>query len=328
MLAFAPPAPLSHTQSADGAVSIRSRPTTRPSHSTSTLVSVTPPSQQHNSFHRHPLKQPLKIPKREFRAPEDPPPSKPTSQPSSPKQPRLSPVPAAVRSPRPSQPLDLRPLQKIHEQDATKLLQLLASLLERIATANDQLRSSQLPSTLSSAESPDSPTAHRPPIWTTLTSASRQAFSTPTSCLTFHARNIPTISLEAYLLRILKYCPTTNEVFLSLLVYFDRMSKLAFEATGKSFAIDSFNVHRLVIAGVTVASKFFSDVFYTNTRYAKVCLAHSFLYFNFTNAYSNSPRAYLGWRLTSIRTRPVRTTIPLLKRFSTRYHGRGDAEIC
>lgn len=57
---------------------------------------------------------------------------------------------------------------------------------------------------------------------------------------------------------------------MSLLVYFDRMSKLAFDATGKTFAIDSYNVHRLVIAGVTVASKFFSDVFYTNSRYAKV----------------------------------------------------------
>ncbi|EIN10242.1 cyclin-domain-containing protein, partial [Punctularia strigosozonata HHB-11173 SS5] len=88
--------------------------------------------------------------------------------------------------------------------------------------------------------------------------------------LTFHARNIPTISLEAYLLRILKYCPTTNEVFLSLLVYFDRMARLSKEATGRTFVIDSFNIHRLVIAGVTVASKFFSDVFYTNSRYAKV----------------------------------------------------------
>jgi hypothetical protein len=56
-------------------------------------------------------------------------------------------------------------------------------------------------------------------------------------------------------------------------VYFDRMSKLAGEATGKTFVIDSFNVHRLVIAGVTVASKFFSDVFYTNSRYAKVRLS-------------------------------------------------------
>jgi len=36
------------------------------------------------------------------------------------------------------------------------------------------------------------------------------------------------------------------------------------------FVVDSFNIHRLVIAGVTCASKFFSDVFYTNSRYAKV----------------------------------------------------------
>lgn len=48
------------------------------------------------------------------------------------------------------------------------------------------------------------------------------------------------------------------------------MSKLSADATGRSFVIDSYNIHRLVIAGVTVASKFFSDVFYTNSRYAKV----------------------------------------------------------
>jgi hypothetical protein len=37
------------------------------------------------------------------------------------------------------------------------------------------------------------------------------------------------------------------------------------------FVVDSFNIHRLIIAGVTCASKFFSDIFYTNSRYAKVC---------------------------------------------------------
>jgi hypothetical protein len=36
------------------------------------------------------------------------------------------------------------------------------------------------------------------------------------------------------------------------------------------FVVDSFNIHRLIIAGVTCSSKFFSDVFYTNSRYAKV----------------------------------------------------------
>lgn len=129
-----------------------------------------------------------------------------------------------------------------------------------------------------------------PPL-TSLLTASSLALSSPSATLCFHARNIPAISIEAYLLRILKYCPTTNEVFLSLLVYFDRMARVGLEAqrvglvgngsgTGgvvkdgdsvpRLFAIDSFNVHRLVIAGVTVASKFFSDVFYTNSRYAKV----------------------------------------------------------
>lgn len=48
------------------------------------------------------------------------------------------------------------------------------------------------------------------------------------------------------------------------------MAKLSLEAKGRAFVVDSYNVHRLVIAGVTVSSKFFSDVFYTNSRYAKV----------------------------------------------------------
>ena len=153
------------------------------------------------------------------------------------------------------------------------------------------------PSTSSSSHASPSD----PPL-SSLFSASTVALSSPSATLCFHARNVPAISIEAYLQRILKYCPTTNEVFLALLVYFDRMARIGLEAQrlglprdapaataagagaggeqqqdaggapnpSKLFAIDSFNVHRLVIAGVTVASKFFSDVFYTNSRYAKV----------------------------------------------------------
>ena len=177
------------------------------------------------------------------------------------------------------------------------------------------------------------------------------------SVLAFHGKNVPSITILSYLSRIHKYCPTTYEVFLSLLVYFDRMtervnaapmqalrrdsmdqdhsrpstsysangSDLAdsppVQATSRSapeikeikedlekaqyshtpaniassdseaiqfplshfFVVDSFNIHRLVIAGVTCASKFFSDVFYTNSRYAKV--------FNFpSNCDPNKPR--------------------------------------
>mgnify|MGYP002378578721 CR=1 FL=1 len=99
--------------------------------------------------------------------------------------------------------------------------------------------------------------------------------------LAFHGTNVPGISLHAYLARVLKYCPVTNEVFLSLLVYFDRIAKKANNFKKKKedesedspeqlFVMDSYNIHRLIISGITVSSKFFSDIFYKNLRYAKV----------------------------------------------------------
>ncbi len=150
-----------------------------------------------------------------------------------------------------------------------EVVNMLSSLLTKITTSNDTLLSSGTPIT-------------------------REKFSSP--MLAFHARNVPSISIHAYLSRILKYCPMTSDIFLSLLVYFDRMGKMSshidpsggyvmtndsnstsFTSTseylaqsGRPFAIDSFNVHRLVITGIVVASKFCSDVFYTNSRYAKV----------------------------------------------------------
>ncbi|KAI9281827.1 cyclin-domain-containing protein [Sporodiniella umbellata] len=84
----------------------------------------------------------------------------------------------------------------------------------------------------------------------------------------FHARSIPSISVYAYLTRILKYCPCANECFLALLIYFDRMSRLDVQTT--RLQIHAYNIHRLIISGIMVASKLFSDVFFTNTRYAKV----------------------------------------------------------
>lgn len=105
-----------------------------------------------------------------------------------------------------------------------------------------------------------------------MTQANDQLNSNPrrSSYTRFHARSIPSVDIQSYLTRIAKYCPCQNESFLSLLVYFDRMSKNTLSLTGKPFKIDSYNIHRLIIAGITVASKYFDDVFYTNSRYAKV----------------------------------------------------------
>ena len=66
---------------------------------------------------------------------------------------------------------------------------------------------------------------------------------------------------------ILCYCPTTNEVFLIFLVYFNRMFRLAHtQRVTHSLSTHMYNVYRLVVASVTVASKFFGSVFYTNSR--------------------------------------------------------------
>lgn len=203
-------------------------------------------------------------------------------------------------------------------------------------------------STNTSTTNPPQPSASSEPL-TSLLTASSEALSGPAATLCFHARNVPAISIEAYLLRILKYCPTTNEVFLSLLVYFDRMARVGLEAQrmglsgggggngggsprggssgggggdgSRLFAIDSFNVHRLVIAGVTVASKFFSDVFYTNSRYAKVSSSLSLVSFHVVSqtADSRSSLPSLAGRWTpSTRTESTRTSIPSPQRLPTR----------
>ena len=225
---------------------------------------------------------------------------------------------------------------EISGMPVTDVIEMVAGLLTKIITTNDRQHEN----------------LHRnipPPEGAT--GLSPQA----SSVLAFHGKNVPSITIASYLSRIHKYCPTTYEVFLSLLIYFDRMTEMVnsgalprfpgdeqhgmghsrapsgVSSNGSSetavnsspsgadvdssprapvivsppgsdssdsqdstlrpspsiptalpdsdaydlshyFVVDSFNIHRLVIAGVTCASKFFSDVFYTNSRYAKVKL--------------------------------------------------------
>ncbi|KAF2671284.1 cyclin-domain-containing protein [Microthyrium microscopicum] len=229
---------------------------------------------------------------------------------------------------------DLSPQYEISEMPVAEIIEMVAGLLTKITSTNDR----QHEYLHNSSQSADE----------------RNLNQQATSVLAFHGKNVPSISILSYLSRIHKYCPTTYEVFLSLLVYFDRMTERvnsgpmqslrqanqislernSFSAAsavvptelrssaiateprsipqhtppssgsfGKPqqsitassalmppsppipvypspaqepanlshfFVVDSFNVHRLVIAGVTCASKFFSDIFYTNSRYAKV----------------------------------------------------------
>jgi hypothetical protein len=231
------------------------------------------------------------------------------------------------------------PQYEISEMNIEHIIEMVAGLLTKITTTNDRQHEH----------------LHRQPPH--LQSQSHLNPQT-TSVLAFHGKNVPSITILSYLSRINKYCPTSYEVFLSLLVYFDRMTErvnagpmqslrqaneaaMEQERSANSsseslasdemegvtattpqgtqqvtppasgslekgqlqgrpgtphsrsfqpdsppipsepsmmdaynlshfFVVDSFNIHRLVIAGVTCASKFFSDIFYTNSRYAKV----------------------------------------------------------
>jgi hypothetical protein len=105
-------------------------------------------------------------------------------------------------------------------------------------------------------------------ILNSITSANAH-LNTVTTISAFHSRAIPSISIQAYLTRILKFAPFHSECLISLLIYLDRIQEVSIQRNYR-FALTSYNIHRLLITGVLVASKFQSDVFYPNSRYAKV----------------------------------------------------------
>jgi hypothetical protein len=242
---------------------------------------------------------------------------------------------------------------EISSMPVADIIEMVAGLLTKITTTNDQQHEH----------------VHRP-----VPPPEEAANMSPQqSCvLAFHGKNVPSITILSYLSRIHKYCPTTYEVFLSLLVYFDRMTEMVNRgllhhirqqasarpttaegshqphspmpmnidspamrtdqpsmATPPSsgsiapkdheiqsatslppspiqppgpgdlsqfFVVDSYNIHRLVIAGVTCASKFFSDVFYTNSRYAKVSQVPIFFFFFSRPQNQQLTCPPLGWR--------------------------------
>ncbi|CCD22414.1 Pcl7p NDAI_0A02560 [Naumovozyma dairenensis CBS 421] len=152
----------------------------------------------------------------------------------------------------------------IAEFSTDNLLEMLTALLDKIVKSNDKLNTSQ---------SPTSP----PPLNSNSENNNKNAYYN--SILAFKGKHVPQITLHQYFQRIQKYCPTTNDVFLSLLVYFDRISKRCNSTpttnsindnNSQMFVMDSYNIHRLIIAGITVCTKFFSDFFYSNSRYARV----------------------------------------------------------
>jgi len=81
----------------------------------------------------------------------------------------------------------------------------------------------------------------------------------------FHAVRAPQLSVHEYLMRIAAYFRCSNECFVLGLVYIDRIVKLH-----PWFTICSLNIHRLLVTSIMLGAKFFDDVYYSNSYYAKV----------------------------------------------------------
>lgn len=119
------------------------------------------------------------------------------------------------------------------ENATPRLICSLSALLERLAESNDRRRELAAPALNSTA---------------------------------FHGVSSPAISIRSYLERIFRYANCSESCFLVAYVYLDRFAQVQ-PTIG---AVDSFNVHRLLITSVMVAAKFMDDMYYNNAYYAKI----------------------------------------------------------
>ncbi|KAF2075999.1 hypothetical protein CYY_002706 [Polysphondylium violaceum] len=77
-------------------------------------------------------------------------------------------------------------------------------------------------------------------------------------------RKPPTIGIDAYLARLLKYSPCSKECFVMSLVYIDRFLRQC------DLIVNSMNIHRLVITSLLISTKYLDDIFYNNEFYSQV----------------------------------------------------------
>ncbi|OQD79578.1 hypothetical protein PENANT_c048G00679 [Penicillium antarcticum] len=81
----------------------------------------------------------------------------------------------------------------------------------------------------------------------------------------FLSKKVPAFPLKEYLLRLHKYCPMSTAVYLAASVYISKMT-----LDENVLRVMPRNVHRLVLAGIWVASKALEDLKYSHSRVAKV----------------------------------------------------------
>mmetsp|Transcript_16042 Transcript_16042/g.16641 ORF Transcript_16042/g.16641 Transcript_16042/m.16641 type:complete len:239 (+) Transcript_16042:48-764(+) len=78
----------------------------------------------------------------------------------------------------------------------------------------------------------------------------------------FDNERIPRISIKDYLMRVVKYCKINKSTLIMSLVYIDRIPP--------TFIITMFNIHKIILACLLLASKINEDKIHTNLYFARV----------------------------------------------------------
>ncbi|GAM25602.1 hypothetical protein SAMD00019534_087770 [Acytostelium subglobosum LB1] len=94
----------------------------------------------------------------------------------------------------------------------------------------------------------------------------RNGYANPTHASLFVSPTgeIPRITIPDYLVRLVKFSPCSKECFIMIIVYINRL------ITQSNFIVTSFNIHRLLITAILVASKYIDDIFYNNEYYSHI----------------------------------------------------------
>jgi hypothetical protein len=80
----------------------------------------------------------------------------------------------------------------------------------------------------------------------------------------FYAKRIPSMTLEEYLKRIIKYSQMEASTLIMAVIYIDKVCYL------KKFILTINNIHRILLAAFTLAIKFNEDDYFKNSHYAKI----------------------------------------------------------
>ena len=82
--------------------------------------------------------------------------------------------------------------------------------------------------------------------------------------LVFTSKKVPSISIQAFLERILKYTKIEESTLIMTLIYIDRLCDF------NQVQLSEVNIHRIILATLVLAIKYNEDDYYSNEFYAKV----------------------------------------------------------